>query len=217
MFNAAVFVRRSGAFGLGHIGWAFALDASLFDDGSVENPAGTPYTPPSEDGFWQCNVSAAAFVGPFVPLGYDHYKTLTAPNPDPAFAQQVVSWISTQPYFVIGRNCMDDVYDVLRAFGLRNLPVPAIEVIPNWWFDALPGPPVPVSRKSGAWLYGPKPPKSAIQESSLPRISPRSSIAAPSFPPPWRTPGTTEFAELQRQLSQPARKPRPTSANKQRR
>jgi hypothetical protein len=200
MFNAAAFVRQSGAFGLGHVGWAFAVNASTFDDGSVENPAGTPYTPPSQDGFWECEVSAVAFVGPFVLRGYDHYKTLTAPKPDPACALQVVNWISTQPYVVIGQNCMDDVYDVLRAFGVPDLPVPAFEVIPNWWFDALPGNPVPVSKEPGAWLYGPNGP---ANEPAVPRIGPRPSIGHPSFPPPWRTPGTSEFTEFQRQISQP--------------
>jgi hypothetical protein len=200
MFNAAAFVRRSGAYWLGHVGWAFALDAATFDDGSVENPAGTPYTPPSEDGFWECKVGADKFVGPFVPYGYDHYKVLTAPNPNPGFAQQIVSWISTQPYVVIGQNCMDDVYDVLRAFGVPDLPIPALEVIPNWWFDALPGNEIPVSKDAGAWLYGPEGP---AEEQVFPPISPRPSIGYPPFPPSWRTPGTAEFAEFQIQISQP--------------
>lgn len=63
---AAVFVRASGAFGLGHVGWCFGLDATLFDDGSVENPLGTPYTPPDADGFW--NVATTLPIGPFVTL-----------------------------------------------------------------------------------------------------------------------------------------------------
>jgi hypothetical protein len=213
MFNAAAFVRRTGAFGLGHVGWAFALDANTFDDGSVENPAGTPYTPPSEDGFWECSVSATAFVGPFVLGEYDHYKTLTAPNPDPACDLKVVNWISTQPYVVIGQNCMDDVYDILRAFGVPALPVPAFEVIPNWWFDALPGNPVPVSIKPGAWLYGPNGPG---KQREVPRIGPRPSIGHPAVPPPWRTPGTNGFAVFQRQIAQPMPKPRARRGGKAR-
>ncbi len=203
MFNAAAFVRRSGAYWLGHVGWAFALDSTTFDDGSVENPQGTPYTPPSEDGFWECKVCAGKFVGPFVPLDYDSYKVLTAPNPKPEFAQQVVSWISTQPYVVIGQNCMDDTYDVLRTFGVPKLPVPAFEVIPNWWFDALPGNAVPVSKKSGAWLYGPEGPPKEHKEHIVPPIAPRPSIGHPPFPPPWRMPGTAEFTEFQSQISRP--------------
>src|SRR5580692_7573538 len=61
MVNAAVFVRRSGAYWLGLLVWAFAIDATTFDDGSVENPRGAPYTPPYEDGFCECRVWARAF------------------------------------------------------------------------------------------------------------------------------------------------------------
>ncbi|HXY37415.1 MAG TPA: hypothetical protein VEI07_24515 [Planctomycetaceae bacterium] len=201
MFNAAVFVRRSGAFGLGHVGWAFAIDDTTFDDGSVENPLGTPVTPPSEDGFWECRVCASAFVSPFVPLGYDHYKTLTAPKPTPAVALQTVNWMSTQPYVVIGQNCEDDVYDVLRSFGVANLPPLAwLNLIPNDWFDALPGTAMPVSWGARAWRYGPKVP---ARKHVVPRITPRPSIEYPAFPPPWRIPGTKEFDEFQREINQP--------------
>jgi hypothetical protein len=200
--NAAVFVRRSGASGLGHVGWAFAIDAATFDDGGVENPLGTPYTPPSEDGFWECQISAEAFAAPFVPLGYDHYKRLTAPHPAPAVALQTVNWISTQPYIVIGQNCEDDVYDVLRAFGVPDLPAPVWDAIPNEWFGALPGPALPVSWDAGARLYGPQ---VRPKEHGVPRITPRPSMGYPAFPPPWRTPGTVEFAEFQRQISEPVK------------
>jgi hypothetical protein len=200
MFNAAVFVRASGADGFGHVGWAFAIDASNFGDGSVENPPGTPITPPSEDGFWECEVSASHFVQPFVPKGYDHYKTLTAPDPDPVAALQTVNWISTQPYNLFSQNCLDDVYDVLRSFGVPDLPAPTwLDAIPDYWFADLPGTALPVSWNARPWRKGPA---GQAKEGVIPQIKPSPSIRYPGFPPPWRIPGTEEFEELQREMSQ---------------
>jgi hypothetical protein len=153
MLTAAAFVRRSGAFGLGHVGWCFALDATEFREGGVENPPGTPITPPDEDGFWSCDTSVTALTAPFVPLGYDYYKLLVAPNGNPQSATQCVLWIRQQWYFVLGRNCMDDVYDVLQNFGVPNLPLPILEWTPNRWFDDLPGVAIPVSREPTTWLF----------------------------------------------------------------
>jgi hypothetical protein len=216
MFNAAVFVRESGASGLGHVGWAFAIDANTFDDGSVENPPGTPFTPPSEDGFGDCEVSASAFVHPFALLGYDHYKTLTAPNPDPEAALQTVNWISTQPYSLFGQNCEDDVYDVLRAFGVPDLPAPVWwDAIPNEWFAALPEPALPVTSKAKARRYGLAVPAG---ERVIPQIKPWPSIRYPAFPPPWRIPGTKEFDEFQSEISKPhPQKRRPRHPGRKRR
>jgi hypothetical protein len=217
MFNAAVFVRKSGASGFGHVGWAFAIDATTFDDGSVENPPGTPFTPPSEDGFWECEVSAGHFVKPFVPMGYDHYKTLTAPNPDPDAALQTVNWIRTQPYNLFGQNCEDDVYDVLRAFGVPDLPAPTwLDAIPNKWFADLPGTALPVSWNARAWRNGHA---GQAKDRVIPQIKPSPSILYPGFPPLWRIPGTEEFEKFQREMSGPAQrgKRRPVPSRKMRR
>jgi hypothetical protein len=146
--QAAVFVRASGAFGVGHVGWCVGLDQTLVDDGSVR----TPFTPPTADGFW--NVATTLPVGPFRYLAYDHYKVFSVSQGYLDRALEVVNWISEQPYFVLGRNCMDDVYDVLRAFGMQNLIPPYLAWIPNVWFQELPGQAQPISDSPLEWTLG---------------------------------------------------------------
>ena len=54
--RAVVFVRRSGANGLGHIGWAFEWHNGWFHAGSVENPAGKISAKPPDMGFWAAHT-----------------------------------------------------------------------------------------------------------------------------------------------------------------
>jgi hypothetical protein len=202
--QAAVFVRASGAFGLGHVGWCFGLDPTLFDDGSVENPPGTPFTPPNADGFW--NIATTLPIGPFRYKAYDHFKVFSVAAAYPDRALEVVSWISQQPYFVLGRNCMDDVYDVLRAFGMQNLVPPYVAWIPNVWFQELPGQAQPIPDPPLEWTFG-KRPTEATWRQLPPVVQEQRLDIVEAKCPPWRTPGTKEFAGLQAEISKiPKRK-----------
>ena len=135
MMRAGAFVRRSGADGLGHVGWTFQYPDGSFCDGAVENPAGTPMSPPGQTGFWTQTV-----VDPDPPMklrDYDAFKLFEIPTGNPDQADKTVAWIGLQPYLVIFRNCMDDTYDVLRSYGIPDLPLPMVEITPNRWFDQL--------------------------------------------------------------------------------
>lgn len=134
---AVVFVRRSGARGIGHVGWAFDCGDGTFNAGSVENPRHTLRTPPVNMGFW--TIRTADPIDPMRKRSYDEFKLITLDQGDPAYAWQVVAWVSQQPYEVIGRNCMDVTYDVLRALGVAHLPVPAHHWEPNHWFNHVHG------------------------------------------------------------------------------
>src|SRR5690349_1767561 len=54
--KAVVFLRRSGADGIGHVGWAFDNADGTFTTGSIENPRHTFYTNPHDMGFWVVRV-----------------------------------------------------------------------------------------------------------------------------------------------------------------
>src|SRR5579863_3966787 len=133
MMRAGAFVRRSGASGLGHVGWSFQYPDGSYCNGSVENPAGTPISPPGQTGFWSQRVADTDL--PMQLRDYDAFKMFEIDNGLPDQADKTVSWIATQPYLVIFRNCMDDTYDVLRSYGVPGLPMPLLEITPNRWFD----------------------------------------------------------------------------------
>lgn len=193
MMRAGAFVRRSGASGLGHVGWTFQYTDGTYCDGSVENPAGTPVSAPGETGFWSQRVA-----DPDPPMqlrAYDFFKLFVIDAADSIQADTTVAWIATQPYFVIFRNCMDDTYDVLRSYGVPGLPLPLLEITPNRWFDQLSPAAQPVT------------PQALRQAGLLPAASIVTTRAAPpSHPeaPPWRTPGTPEWQTLHEQILRPA-------------
>ena len=131
--KAVVFLRRSGADGIGHVGWAFDNGDGTFTTGSIENPRHWLRTSPHEMGFW-----AVCARDPIIPMRdrrYNEFKVINLGQGDLNAATRVVKWVSQQPYAVVGHNCMNATYDVLRAYGVERLPVPAHHWEPNHWFD----------------------------------------------------------------------------------
>ena len=135
--RAVVFVRRTGARGLGHVGWAFDCADGSFNVGSVENPLHHLRTQPRDDGFWALRPRDP--IQPMRLRRYTDFKVIPIEHADVARAWRTVAWVSSRPYDVIGHNCMDATYDVLRAYGLEDLPIPADHWEPNHWFDHVCG------------------------------------------------------------------------------
>lgn len=135
--KAVVFLRRSGADGIGHVGWAFDNGDGTFTTGSIENPHHSLYTNPRAMGFW-----AVRARDPSIPMRerrYNEFKVIDLHQSNLNNALGVVKWVSRQPYELIGHNCMNATYDVLRAFGVDRLPVPSHHWEPNHWFDHVQG------------------------------------------------------------------------------
>jgi uncharacterized membrane protein HdeD (DUF308 family) len=138
--RAVVFVRRLGANGLGHIGWAFEWNNGWFNTGSVENRTNKPYAKPEEKGFWTAHTLDPTATMHSQNSTYDEYKTFYIAQPHPKEAWKTAIWESRQPYYALRYNCNDAAYNILRAFGANELIDPAEQHVPNDWFDALPGP-----------------------------------------------------------------------------
>lgn len=122
--------------GFGHVGWAFDMGDGV-DAGSVENHSGHLFTPAGDMGFWNGRFSDP--VAEMRKRGYNDLKWVEVENADPVLAYRTVLWIEREAYKVLHRNCEDDVYDVLRAFGLENLPAPTLIWFPKSWFKRFRG------------------------------------------------------------------------------
>lgn len=191
--RAVVFVRRSGANGLGHIGWAFEWHNGWFHAGSVENPAGKISAKPADMGFWAAHTLEPVALMRKQSHPYDAYKLFSVVLPRPKEAWRVVIWESREPYHVIRHNCDDVAYEILRTYGATSLLDPAQESIPNDWYDALPGrsytiadyPSIPVH------LHQMSQRELATREILL-TIPPQITGTAP----PWRVEGWRAWAEL---------------------
>jgi hypothetical protein len=135
--RAACFIRYRSGDGFGHVGWAFDMGDGTVNAGSVENHGGHIFTPASKMGFWD-----ACFADPVAAMadhGYDDLKWMQVDRPDPLLAYRTVRWIEHEAYKALHRNCEDDVYDVLRAFGVRDLVLPSLVWFPKSWFRRLRG------------------------------------------------------------------------------
>ncbi len=211
--QAVVFVRRKAAYGIGHVGWAFSVEKNLFNTGAVENHSGSLYTLAAHMGFWMRRTHDPIKL--MRKRHYDEFKVIEVAHAQPALAKGVAQWVSRQDYEAIGRNCMDDTYDVLRAFGVPDLPPPATHWEPNYWFDAIVGNHFLIKAKGVVLQVDPHQPTP-----QGPLFRDGTSLHLPFHPPPtpikpaWRKSDAPESA----QLEQSARNapPMPTTSQRNR-
>jgi hypothetical protein len=153
-----VFVRTSGANGLGHVGVAFELRARItgvnytsFYCGAIEGTNGwfgipNPFTPAGgNNGGWTQQVSTQPqMFNLFTTRGYNGYKfsqnfltvTLARSNAGKA----ILNGFPTRGYNVSGNNCMNAVYDLLSNFsfpGDAGNPAVPNSYAPNNWYSSL--------------------------------------------------------------------------------
>ena len=138
---AYVFVRRDGAWlptgPAGHLGWGFATqDGAGFYCGATENPFTAPLILPGhENGWWSLAASSEqAICDAMRSRGYDGYKVATVRDCDPKKARDIADATRTAGYTIFTNNCMDHVYAVLEAYGIKGLPWKQNHPAPNEWF-----------------------------------------------------------------------------------
>jgi hypothetical protein len=134
--KAAAFVRYHSGDGTGHVAWAFEVEGPYAVCGSVENHSGHFFTPATDMGYWDTLGTDPACD--MRERSYDDVKWIEVQRANPLAAYRTMLWIKTQAYYAIHRNCEDDVYDILRAYGVKHLPPPLLHWFPKGWFHALP-------------------------------------------------------------------------------
>lgn len=189
--RVAAFVRYSGAMGAGHLAWSFDFDAQNVNSGSVENPRGTPSCDPPDMGYW--DVFCYDPVPEMAEHAYDAIKYVDIENGSPAQAYKTALWIAQQPYSVIGRNCLDDVYDVLRSYGVTGMPPPSNDWLPNEWFGLWGA----TYSTLAAFTWRAAQPETLALLPSKDDVVPQILAGAPV----WRVPSTPEWHDLQSQLA----------------
>src|SRR5437773_10781009 len=89
--KAVVFLRRSGADGIGHVGWAFDNGDGTFTAGSIENPHHSLHTNRRKMGFWA--VRARDPIVPMRDRRYHEFKVIDLAQGDQNAAIRVVKWV----------------------------------------------------------------------------------------------------------------------------
>lgn len=132
---------------LGHVAWGFEYPNGEWLIGAVEGPEWKG----GLNGFWAVKKpnlrSVLTYFAHMKTQGaeYNCYKLLTVTPETPVnfrYADQMVRWVSEQKYELLGRNCMNSAYDILRAlcngkYNFTDLPYPNTNSIPNGWFNAI--------------------------------------------------------------------------------
>ena len=191
--RAVVFVRRLGANGLGHIGWAFEWNNGWFNTGSVENKTSKAFAKPEEMGFWTAHTLDPIETMRRQNSTYDEYRLFYVAQPRPKEAWKTAIWESRQPYYAVRHNCNDVAYDILRAYGADELIDPAGQHVPNDWFDALPGPSYKIAEHPIIPL---RLRKLSLRELMTNEILLTVPAHVQGTPPPWRQRGWRAMQEL---------------------
>jgi uncharacterized membrane protein HdeD (DUF308 family) len=196
--RAVVVVRRNGAMGMGHVGWAFEWPTGWFNAGSVENRLGGAYEPPGKTDFWSVHTQTP--IGSLYEFGptYDEFKVFDVPRPHPHDAWKTVVWVSRQPYAVQRRNCADAAYDILHTFGVDNILDTAQKVFPNEWYDSLPGTSYKISEQADIPLRPNKVARLQRLWTHLIHLTIPGRVL--DITPPWRKGGGRAFYEIGERL-----------------
>jgi hypothetical protein len=151
-----IFNRTNGAGGLGHVGVAFELRATIngvnyvsFYEGGVEGTNGwfgipNAFTAPgSPNGGWWNQVSTQAqMINEFRSRGYNRYKfgvlfvSVTQATSDNS--KLILARFPNRGYAVPSNNCMNASFDVIASFdNLNGNPSVPTQYFPNNWYNAL--------------------------------------------------------------------------------
>jgi hypothetical protein len=132
--EACVFNDPRLLFGLaGHVGWGFELPGGNWEFGANEGPA-------------KADVSVTrAYTGNEASMlawfinrgGYTRYRCVTVPAFNASAAEQQVSREQNELYGIPLSDCESQTYNVLKAYGVKNLPNDLLDPVPNNWFNGL--------------------------------------------------------------------------------
>jgi len=159
--RVCMFKAPSGAFGAGHVGWAFRVDSDAWYFGATEDTGGKPNVPPGGDtGSWSAFGSFDRVTAEFRNHGANYYRQYRCRDWAGSDARRARSAIDVQAhngYNLLANNCLDKSIAIFRAFGINDLPdghawrpvpipfPPFVRMVPvprppNYYFDhMLPG------------------------------------------------------------------------------
>lgn len=110
--------------GGGHVAWAIELEDGRFLAGENMPQGRRRFHAPNE----------RVLLHAFEQRGMPGCKVRYVASPDPARAQEVAGALASEPYELLGHNCMDETDRVLRAYGWPLLPRPELALLASLWF-----------------------------------------------------------------------------------
>jgi hypothetical protein len=147
VFNAPYGVTHVFGKTIGHVGWGFRLPSGNWEFGANEGPGNLLLI----SNTWYATGTRQQMLMAFRDKGHHHnakyytqYKctSVNTTNADIEAAGTTVGQEYNELYAVPGRDCESQVYNVLAAYGVNNLPSdtsPFYALSPDNWFNHLSG------------------------------------------------------------------------------
>ena len=162
--RAAVFINWGMPMGMGHVGWGFEKVPGQFYFGAVEvtdslikgkglgqNKLFNSYKP-------ERDMLKAMKTGQHGGSGfiYHEYKYINVKNPDLAAPIKLIQATQKAGYGLIGNNCMDAVFNVIKAYANGDdkiLPWPMTHWSPRSFYSDIPTKSVVLQKEKGFWGF----------------------------------------------------------------
>ena len=136
--TAIIAIRPNAVFGLGHIGVGYQNSNGNYLCGAVEGKDNQPNVTPGDDnGAWiKAYQDIEGVKGAFRSRGYSSIKVINVDSPNQENAGSVIQNFVNRGYNLVNNNCLTATDEVLRAYGVGNLPNPTT---PNSYYNQISG------------------------------------------------------------------------------
>ena len=144
--KAYVFINKTIPMNLGHVGWGFEIKPGHFCFGAKE-VAGNLHVSEGDNNYVFVRQGSEQQMLSTMKKGvrypYHFCKAIEVPHTNPAAAMHMAEDSKKWGYFILGNNCMDDVFKIIKCYANGNdtvLPWPSTHPTPNHFFHDIPAP-----------------------------------------------------------------------------
>lgn len=135
--TAIIAIRPNDVFGLEHIGVGYQNSNGNYFCGAVEGKNNLNIAPGDDNGAWiKAYQDIEGVKGAFRSRGYSSIKVISVDITNPENAGSVIQNFATRGYNLANNNCLTATDEVLRAYGVRDLPNPTT---PNEYYNQISG------------------------------------------------------------------------------
>ena len=136
--TAIIAIRTNSPPIVGHIGVGYQNSNGNYLCGAVEGKDYQPIiTPGYDNGAWiKACQDIEEVKSAFRSRGYNSIKVISVDSPNPENAGSVIQYFVNRGYDLANNNCLTATDEVLRAYGVRDLPNPTT---PNSYYNQISG------------------------------------------------------------------------------
>lgn len=159
--RAVVFINWSMPLGFGHVGWGFEFVKGQFYFGAVELTSSALKGKGEDTRIFNEKANQADMIskmksGKHGGSGFQYHacKFVNVSKPNQSEPLKVIATARRNGYGFLGNNCMDAVFNVVKAYANGNdkiLPWPATHWTPRSFFTDIDAPQITIQSEKSFW------------------------------------------------------------------